>query len=143
MQGRDSEAEAILNRLHSDSMDPENAYARAEFFQIVRQIHIDKTLGNSWVSIIRKPSYRKRAFIAMAVTFFCQSSGDLVINSQFTKWFGFLYALTHVQTTAQHCTRTSDSTQRNSYCTPPRGSRSPWDCLYLQCRLWTGYHETR
>lgn len=79
MQGRESEAEAILNRLHSDSSDPENEYARAEYFQIVRQLHIDKTLGNS--------SYRKRAIMAMAITFFVQSSGDLVINSQFTSAF--------------------------------------------------------
>lgn len=82
LQGREAEAEVILNKLHSDKEDPENTYARAEYYQIVKQIHIDRTLGNSWWHIIKKPSYRKRAFVAMGVTFFIQSSGDLVINSK-------------------------------------------------------------
>jgi len=81
LQGREAEAEVILNRLHSDKDDSDNTYARAEYYQIIKQIGIDRALGNSWWHMIKKPSYRKRALIAMAVTFFIQSSGDLVINN--------------------------------------------------------------
>jgi hypothetical protein len=78
------EAEQVLTRLHSDSKDPDKEYARAELYQIGKQIVIDKTLGNSWMDMIKKPSYRKRALIGMATCGFIQSSGDLVINSMFT-----------------------------------------------------------
>lgn len=83
LQGRVEEAERILTRLHSDPRDPDKAYAKAELYQIKKQIVIDRTLGNSWLDIIRKPSYRKRALIGMATCGFIQSSGDLVINSAY------------------------------------------------------------
>ena len=83
IQGRIDEAEQVLTRLHSDPQDPDKEYAQAELYQIRKQIVIDKTLGNSWMDMIRKPSYRKRALIGMATCGFIQSSGDLVINSMF------------------------------------------------------------
>lgn len=75
MKGRDSEAEAILKKLHANESDPEHEVAQAEFYQIQRQIAIDKTLGNTWMHIIKKPSYRKRAFLGMGVTGIIQLSG--------------------------------------------------------------------
>jgi MFS family permease len=81
MQGRDAEAEAVLFKLHSDPSDPNNEAAKAEFFQIQKQIAIDRTLGNSWMHIWRKPSYRKRAFLAIGITGIIQLSGVLVINN--------------------------------------------------------------
>jgi hypothetical protein len=81
MNDRVDEARTILDRLHSDPSDPENEYARSEFYQIQKQIAIDRTLGSSWVTMFRKPSYRKRAFLAIGTTFFIQCSGVLVINS--------------------------------------------------------------
>lgn len=81
MKGQEAKAQAILEKLHSDASDPDHEFAKAEFYQIVKQLHIDKTLGNSWMHIIKKPSYRKRAIIAVLLTSFIQSSGDLVINS--------------------------------------------------------------
>lgn len=81
MQGRDAEAEAVLFKLHSDPSDPNNEAAKAEFYQIQKQIAIDKTLGNSWMHIWRKPSYRKRAFLAIGITGIIQCSGVLVINN--------------------------------------------------------------
>lgn len=76
LQDREDEAEAILLKLHAKADDPNNDIARAEFYQIKKQIAIDKTLGNSWMHIIRKPSYRKRAFLAMGVTGIVQCSGE-------------------------------------------------------------------
>jgi len=81
MNDRIDEARTILDRLHSDPSDPENEYARSEFYQIQKQIAIDRTLGSSWVTMFRRPSYRKRAFLAIGTTFFIQCSGVLVINS--------------------------------------------------------------
>ena len=115
LQGREAQAEAVLNRLHSDRDDSANTYARAEYYQILKQISIDRTLGNSWWHIIKKPSYRKRALIAMGVTFFTQSSGDLVINSKRSNHPCERTRLTMLQTMAQHCTRTLDL-ERHSNC---------------------------
>ncbi|CAO2648550.1 Nn.00g078170.m01.CDS01 [Neocucurbitaria sp. VM-36] len=81
MQDRTDEARIILDRLHSDPIDPDNEYARSEFYQIQKQIMIDRTLDSSWVTMFRRPSYRKRAFFAIGTTFFIQCSGVLVINN--------------------------------------------------------------
>jgi hypothetical protein len=85
MQDRMNEAKTLLDRLHSDPSDPENEYARAEFYQIQKQLYIDRTLGNTWWHILKKKSYRKRALLAIATGFLWQSSGDLVINSKIQK----------------------------------------------------------
>lgn len=81
-QGRADEAKTILDNLHTDPSDPENTYARAEFYQIQKQVVIEKTLKSSWVHIFKKSTYRKRAFLAMATTFIIQCSGILVVNSK-------------------------------------------------------------
>jgi MFS family permease len=77
MQGRGDEAEAILVKLHSHKKDPDHELASAEYYQIRKQIAIDKTLGSSWLHIIRKPSYRKRALLAMGTTGIVQCAGVL------------------------------------------------------------------
>ncbi|KAK5115049.1 hypothetical protein LTR62_001746 [Meristemomyces frigidus] len=81
MQGRDAEAERVLLKLHSDATDPDHTVAAAEFYQIRRQIEIDRTLGSSWLHIIKKPSYRRRALLAIGTCAICQCSGVLVINN--------------------------------------------------------------
>ncbi|KAF2467020.1 MFS transporter [Lindgomyces ingoldianus] len=81
MKDRIDEARIILDRLHSDPNDPDNEYARSEFYQIRKQIAIDKLLDSSWVGMFKKPSYRKRALLAVGTTFFIQCSGVLVINN--------------------------------------------------------------
>lgn len=83
MKGRDEEAKQILFRLHSNPNDPDNEFANAEYFQIEKQIAIDKTLGNTWMHMIKKPSYRKRCFLAIGTTGIIQCSGVLVINSEY------------------------------------------------------------
>ncbi|TKA74723.1 hypothetical protein B0A55_04043 [Friedmanniomyces simplex] len=78
---RDAEAERILIKLHNDPRDPENVIAAAEFYQIKKQMAIDRTLGSSWLHIIKKPSYRKRALLAIGTCGIVQCSGVLVINN--------------------------------------------------------------
>jgi MFS family permease len=82
VKDRIDEARVVLGRLRGDPTDPDNKYARSEFYQISKQIAIDRTLGSSWMTIFRKPSYRKRAFYTLGLAFFCQCSGVLVINSE-------------------------------------------------------------
>lgn len=91
MNDRVEEAKAILDNLHSDPSDPENTYAATEFYQIQKQIAIDRTLGASWIQLFKKPSYRKRAFLALGLTGIIQCSGVLVINSQFASNSGQVY----------------------------------------------------
>ncbi|KAF2677245.1 MFS transporter [Lentithecium fluviatile CBS 122367] len=81
MKDRMDEARVILDRLHSNPSDPNKEYARSEFYQIRKQIALDRTLDGTWVGRFRKTSYRKRAFLAMGTTFFIQCSGVLVINN--------------------------------------------------------------
>ena len=83
MNDRLDEAKAILQRLHSTSKDTtDDEYALAEFYQIQKQVLIDRTLGSSWVHMFKKPSYRKRALLAIGTTGIIQCSGVLVINSE-------------------------------------------------------------
>lgn len=81
MKGRVEEAEAILVRLHASPNDPNHDAAKAEFYQIKKQIEIDRTLGNSWMHIVKKPSYRKRALLCLGVAGFTQCCGILVISN--------------------------------------------------------------
>jgi MFS family permease len=75
MKNRDAEAEAVLIKLHGDPTDPNHDVAKAEFYQIQKQIAIDRTLGSSWGQMIKKPSYRKRALLAVGTTGIIQCSG--------------------------------------------------------------------
>ena len=77
MQGREAEAESVLLNLHANTGDPNNDAAKAEIYQIRKQIAIDRTLGNSWMHILKKPSYRKRALLAVGTTGIIQCSGVL------------------------------------------------------------------
>jgi len=71
-------------KLHRDARDPDNTVAAAEFYQIQKQMEIDRMLGATWMHILKKPSYRKRAFLAIGTCGIIQCSGVLVINSQFS-----------------------------------------------------------
>jgi hypothetical protein len=82
MKGREEEAEKVLKRVHRNPADPEGDFARAEFFQIREQIALDSRLDNSWYRLFTKPSYRKRAGLAMLTMFTTQTSGVLLITSK-------------------------------------------------------------
>ncbi|KIW49678.1 hypothetical protein PV05_11332 [Exophiala xenobiotica] len=81
MKDRHEEAKEILKKLHSSPGDPDDTFASTEYYQINKQIAIDRTLGSSWMHMIRKPSYRKRCLLALGTTGIVQCSGVLVINN--------------------------------------------------------------
>lgn len=71
--GRDDEAQRVLTRLNA----PEEA--TYELLQIRAQIQHDETLPSSYLSLITRPSYRKRSILAVLTTISTQLTGPLVI----------------------------------------------------------------
>lgn len=82
MNDRADEAKAILKKLHGTSGPDGDEYAMAEMYQIQKQVVIDRLLEGTWLHMLKKPSYRKRAFLAIGTTGIIQCSGVLVINSE-------------------------------------------------------------
>ncbi len=50
MKGRVEEAKAITLKLHHMKDDPDDEFARGEFYQMAKQAEIDRTLDPGWVS---------------------------------------------------------------------------------------------
>jgi len=80
---RHEEAWAIIHRLHSDPSDSTDEFAKREYYQICKQIHFDRTLKTGYWEILKRPSYRKRALISMALAFCIMSDGLITIQSNF------------------------------------------------------------
>ena len=76
MKGRDEDARKVLRRLH------ELNEAEIEYNQIEAQVQMDEALPHSWMSMITKPSYRKRVYYAIGLACGIQFTGVLVINSK-------------------------------------------------------------
>jgi len=81
MAGRVEEAREITMRLHHVAGDPDQEYARSEFYQMQKQTEFDMTLNPSWKAMFTRPSYRKRTILAMTFAFIGQSTAVLVINN--------------------------------------------------------------
>lgn len=79
---RTEEARSILLRMHSSPDDPENEFARREFFQIKKQIRLDAEFATSYWSLFKKGSMRKRLITTVFLEFALMSSGVLVILSE-------------------------------------------------------------
>ncbi|KIW34746.1 uncharacterized protein PV07_01504 [Cladophialophora immunda] len=84
MNDRYEEAEAVLKKLHTEEE------AAVELAQIARQVRIDRTLESSYWSLIKKPSYRKRAIMSFLIPAGIQLSGPLVLNNYGPTLYGAL-----------------------------------------------------
>lgn len=84
VQGRTQEAWIIIARLHQRSDDPEQLFAREEFYQMSRQVDADKSVRDSMSlkDLWTKPSYRKRMTCGFITMFASESSAILVIYSK-------------------------------------------------------------
>jgi hypothetical protein len=82
LKNQTDKAWEIVKNLHSTKEDVDHTYARGEFHQMRTQLAIDRTLKSGYIEMFRRPSYRKRVFMGMGLTFALQSSGVLVINSK-------------------------------------------------------------
>lgn len=81
MKGKVEEAREITYRLHSLKHDPEQEFARGEFYQMQKQTERDRTLDPGWWAMFTKKGYRRRTALAMGFAFVGQSTGVLVINN--------------------------------------------------------------
>jgi len=81
LKDRSEEAFQIVHRLHAGPNDPNHNFAKREFYQMRKQLELDMRLSGSYWEIFKRPSFRKRALLTMALTFLTQSCGTLVINS--------------------------------------------------------------
>ncbi|EXJ70207.1 uncharacterized protein A1O5_06275 [Cladophialophora psammophila CBS 110553] len=97
MKGCENEAEEVLKCLHKHHSDPAGDLARAEFFQVREQLELDSRLDNSWYRLFTKPSYRKRAGLAMLTMFTTQTSGVLLITNYAPLIFSTMGLDTHGQ----------------------------------------------
>ncbi|KIW88752.1 uncharacterized protein Z519_10799 [Cladophialophora bantiana CBS 173.52] len=81
MKGRIDEARDVVFKLHASKNDPDQEFARGEFYQMSKQAELDRTMEPGWLEMIRRPSYRKRTIMAMGFAFIGQSTGVLVLNN--------------------------------------------------------------
>jgi len=51
MQGRVDEARETVYKLHSSNIDPDQEFARSEFYQMAKQVELEKSLSLGYVSI--------------------------------------------------------------------------------------------
>jgi MFS family permease len=72
----------IIRSFHSRDDDPTHLHATAEYYQIRKQLEFERTLNEGYLAMWKRPSYRKRCFMACGLTFFILSSGSIVINSK-------------------------------------------------------------
>lgn len=84
-QGRTEEAWEGLRRLHSGDKDAEDEDAQMaiheEFFQIKKQLELERDMPSGYIAIFTNPSYRKRALLSCFLMFASNSTGALVITN--------------------------------------------------------------
>jgi predicted membrane metal-binding protein len=81
MQGEVEKAREIVYKLHTMKDDPDQEFARGEFYQMQKQAEFDKTLDPGWWAMFTKKGYRRRTALAMGFAFVGQSTGVLVVNN--------------------------------------------------------------
>jgi hypothetical protein len=79
MKGRHEEALAVLKRIHG-GMHDETFYLR-EFHQIKSQIELEQAQSLSLLDILKKPSYRRRMYLILTFTTFCQFTGIIPLQN--------------------------------------------------------------
>ncbi|PGH03418.1 hypothetical protein AJ79_07384 [Helicocarpus griseus UAMH5409] len=80
-KGRDDEAHNIIVRLHQTKEDPHNVTAEKEFYQMKKQLEMDRQMKEKTgkLDIFKTPPNRRRAFVGFALMFGNQMTGVLVI----------------------------------------------------------------
>lgn len=66
-RGKLEEAWAVVQKLHKDKDDPNQEMAHAEFTQIVRQVEAEKEENATFITMFKKPSWRKRSLLAFFI----------------------------------------------------------------------------
>lgn len=83
---RPSDAWKVVSKLHGSGEEADAtvaSFAREEFYQMSQQVQADKIMatGESFMTLFKKVSYRKRMICAFLTMFGAESTGILVIYS--------------------------------------------------------------
>lgn len=78
---RNDEAWEIIRKIHHDPSDPDDAGARAEYTQIIKQVEFDKEESGGYIEMFTRPSWRKRSLLVFFIMFATQSTGCLGITT--------------------------------------------------------------
>lgn len=81
MKGRVEEARKVVMSIHEVAGDPDQEYARGEFYQMQKQAEFDRNLEPTYKAMFFKKSYRRRTLLACGFAFVGQSTAVLVINN--------------------------------------------------------------
>lgn len=81
-QGKEEQALLVVQRLRQVEGHGNTQEVELEFLTMKNQLEMDKFLDSSWVTLIKRPSYRKRGLIACSLLSFIYSSGTLTISSK-------------------------------------------------------------
>jgi len=81
MQDRFDEAHDVIKRLHRTKGDPHDTLARKEYYQMKRQVDLDRQIRNttSRFEIFKTPANRRRALVAFLLMWNNQFTGVLII----------------------------------------------------------------
>lgn len=87
MKGRNDEAFQVIQKLHAQPDDPDDTFARKEFYQMTQQFALDEQKKQNlgvvhWWDYFKKASYRRRILIGCGATLSSACSGNLVVNSK-------------------------------------------------------------
>ncbi|KAL9064026.1 MAG: hypothetical protein Q9161_009131 [Pseudevernia consocians] len=87
MKGRTDEAFQVIQKLHAQPDDPDDTFARKEFYQMTQQFALDEQKKQNlgvihWWDYFKKASYRRRILIGCGATLSSACSGNLVVNSR-------------------------------------------------------------
>lgn len=81
MQDRPDEAWKIVGSLHADKSDPEQTFARGEFYQMQKQAEFDRSMDSTWMNLFTKRSNQRRLMLSAGFACIGQSSGILVVSN--------------------------------------------------------------
>ncbi|OAL34542.1 hypothetical protein AYO20_06172 [Fonsecaea nubica] len=90
MKGQVEDAKRIVMDIHKVHYDPDQEYARGEFYQMQKQAEFDRSLAPTYRAMFFKKSYRQRNLLACGFAFLGQSTAVLVINNYGPTLYGAL-----------------------------------------------------
>jgi sugar porter (SP) family MFS transporter len=80
-KGKEEEALSVVQQLQHGDQHDSGTSIESEFSHMKNQLERDRSLDSSWLTLIRRPSYRKRALIACSLLTFIYSSGTLTVSN--------------------------------------------------------------
>ena len=142
MKGRVDEARDIVYKLHRMPNDPDQEFARAEFYQMSKQAEIDRTMDPGWVSL--RSSTCDVSVLARANYLIRWSCSGALHTANASFWAVVSPSLASrlvcscSTTTVPQSTLPSATTQNTNSSSNAAGSPSASSVIYLARSSWTG-----